>query len=181
MAEAEIEELRKRVRELEDERDIKDLFARWHYACTGGFNGVQAGRMEALDCLSDDATIEIQGLHEPGKGPKGREEYTQFWDYYYGDAGPLPYVFQTSLGERVELNGDEATHYTNMLIMTLFRGGEPSIGLSRRINYLRREPQGWRITKTTTDGGFSAPLPELRGNLNELPPMADRTPWTYQG
>jgi SnoaL-like domain len=178
---ARIEELEKLVRGLQDERDIKDLFARWHYACTGGFNGVQSGRMEALECLSEDATIEIQGLHAPGQGPKGREQYTEFWDYYYGDAGPLPYVFQTSLGERVEVNGDEAVHYTNMLIITWPRGTDPSLGLSRRINWLRREPQGWRITKTTTDGGYHVPLDKIGGNLNPLPDPEPRTPWTYKG
>jgi hypothetical protein len=176
-----VQQLEARVRELEDVREILDVFSRWHYACTGGFNGVQAGRMEALDCLTEDATIEIQGLHEPGKGPKGREQYTKFWDYYYGDNGPLPYVFQTSLGERVEVNGDEAVHYTNMLGIFQARGAPATIGLTRRVNHLRRTADGWRITKTTTDGGFTGPLTELQGNLNQLPSMEDRTPWTYRG
>ncbi len=63
-----IKELEARLRELEDIREINEVFRRWHYACTGGFNGIQAGRMEALDVLTEDATIEIQALHEPGNG-----------------------------------------------------------------------------------------------------------------
>jgi hypothetical protein len=176
-----VQQLEARVRELEDVRDVIDTFSVWHYGCTGGFNGVQAGRMEALDCLTEDATIEIEGLHEPGKGPKGREQYTRYWDYYYGDAGPLPYVFQTSLGDRVDIDGDRAVHYTNMLGIFQARGAQATIGLTRRRNFLVRTADGWRIEKTTTEGGFSAPLSELLGRKNELPPMEARTPWTYEG
>jgi hypothetical protein len=179
--EARIAALEARVRELEDVREISDTFQRWHYACTGGFNGLPAGRMEALDVLTEDATIEIEGLHEPDKGPKGREQYTPYWDYYYGDAGPLPYVYQTALGERIEVDGDRAVHYTSQLGIFQMRDAEPTISLTRRRNWLVRTPDGWRIEKTNTEGGFSAPLSELRGRLNELPPQEERTPWTYQG
>ena len=71
MSDPKLTQLEARVRELEDVREINDVFFKWHYECTGGFNGKQAGRMEALECLTEDATIEIQGLHEPGKGPRG--------------------------------------------------------------------------------------------------------------
>ena len=98
-------------------------------------------------------------------------------------AGPLPYVFQTSLGKRVEVDGDTAVHRTNMLGLFQHRGAKPTMGLTRRVNYLRREPGGWKITKTTTpppDGGLSFAVEELGGNLNPLPDeMEARTPWTY--
>jgi hypothetical protein len=179
--ESRVESLEAQVRELQDIREINDLFHKWHYACTGGFSGVQAGRMEALDVLTDDATIEIEGLHEPGKGPRGRDEYTKYWEYYFGDNGPLPYVFQTSLGEKVELHGDTAIQYTNMLGIFQARDQPPTIGVTRRRNWLIRTPDGWRIEKTTTEGGLSAPLSELIGRLNQLPPQEDRKPWTYGG
>ena len=70
--------LEARVQELEDVRQITDAARKFNWECCGGFNGVQAGRMEALDNLADDATIEVKGLHEPGKGPKGREQYTEY-------------------------------------------------------------------------------------------------------
>jgi SnoaL-like domain len=178
---ARVKELEARLRELEDIREINEVFRRWHFACTGGFNGIQAGRMEALDVLTEDATIEIQALHEPGRGPKGRDEYTRYWDFYFGDAGPLPYVFQTSLDQRVEIDGDTAVQYSNQLGIFQARNSGPMLSLSRRINYLRRTPEGWRIYKTTGDSAFSTPIEELKGPLNALPPQEDRIPWTYGG
>ena len=173
--------LEARVRELEDINEINEVFRKWHFACTGGFVGKQAGRMEALECLTDDATIEVHGMHEPGKGPKGREQYTKFWAYFVGDDGPLPYVFQTSVGEQVVLKGDTAVQRHNMLGIFQLRGGKPSAGLSQRVNDLVRTADGWRVSKTTVTGGLSFQLDELKGSLNELLPLAQRTPWTYEG
>lgn len=181
MSEKTIEQLEKRLQELEDARDIKDCFSKFHYACTGGFNGKQAGRMEALDYLTDDATIEVQGLHEPGKGPRGRKAFTEYWDYYYGDAGPLPYVFQTSVNDRIEIDGDTAVEYSNMLMIVEFRGNKPILGLSQRVNDYVRTDSGWKISKTTMVGGYTTTLNDINGNLNELPPMEARTPWSYDG
>ena len=181
MSEDRIEALEARVRELEDVRTIQDLFFNFHYACTGGFVGKQAGRMEALDYLTDDATIEVLGLHEPGKGPRGRKEFTEYWDYYYGDAGPLPFVFQTSVNEKVVLKGDEAVGYSNMLMMVGFREGKPLMGLSQRINEYVRTDADWKIRKTTMVGGFTTEIERLDGALNPLPAADTRTPWTYQG
>ena len=65
-AEVQIEKLTARVRELEDVRDVLDVFNRWHYACTGGFNGVQAGRMEALDCLTEPLSANPVDRNRPG-------------------------------------------------------------------------------------------------------------------
>jgi len=172
--------LEERVRELEDVREINEVFFKWHYECTGGFNGKQAGRMGALECLTEDATIEIHGLHQPGQGPKGRAQYTEFWDYYFGDAGPLPYVFQTSVADKVTVTGDTAVQLSNMLIIQQARGAQPGIGLSQRTNHYVRTPAGWRISKTTVDGGYRIRVDELQGNLNKLPPPEPRTPWTYK-
>lgn len=173
--------LEARIRELEDVREINEVFFKWHFECTGGFNGKQAGRMEALECLTEDATIEVQGLHKPGQGPTGREQYTEFWDYFYGDEGPLPYVFQTSVAEKVTITGDTAVQKSNMLGIFQNRGGKPTIGLSQRTNNFVRTAQGWRINKTTVEGGFSIAVDELHGNLNKLPAPASRTLWSYKG
>lgn len=191
MADAGNKSLEARVRELEDVREIQDLFFKWHYDNTGGFNGKQPGRLDFLDCLTDDATIEIQGLHEPGKGPRGRKEYTEFTEYYFGDDGPLPYVFQTSVAEKIEVDGDTAVQTTNQLGIFQFRSGDTpgrgelakaSLSLTQRVNHLVRTKDGWRIQKTLMQGGFSIPIEELHGNLNKLPEkMAQRTPWTYKG
>ncbi len=177
--EARVRNLEARLRELEDIREINEVFRRWHHACTGGFNSIQAGRMEALDVLTEDATIEIQALHQPGRGPKGRDQYTKYWDFYFGDAGPLPYVFQTSFDQKVEVSGDTAVQYSNQLGIFQARHSAPMLSLSRRTNYLRRTPDGWRIYKTTGDSAFASTLADLKGPLNPLPPQEDRTPWTF--
>jgi hypothetical protein len=186
MAEAGKRTLEERVQELEDVREITDLFFKWHYACTGGFNGKQAGRAEALECLTEDATIEVHGQHKPGQGPRGREQYTQFWDFFYGDDGPLPYVFQTSVADNVVVTGDTAVHKTNMMGIFQFRSPnglvKATVGLTQRTNDCVRTKDGWRIAKTTVEGGFSIAADELQGALNKLPElMAQRTPWTYTG
>jgi hypothetical protein len=179
MSESEIEILRARVRELEDLREIHEVWFRFHRLTTGGFNGKQAGKMEALECLTDDATIEVQGLHQPGKGPRGREQVTEYWAYWFGDAGPLPYVFQTSVSEQIEVDGDTAVQVSNMLMIALLRGQPPILTLSERINHLVRTPKGWRISRTTLDGGFIVDLEKIRGPLNELPEQEQRTLWTH--
>jgi ketosteroid isomerase-like protein len=179
--ESRVKDLEARLRALEDVREINEVFWRWHHACTGGFNGIPAGRMEALDVLTDDATIEIQALHEPGKGPRGRDQYTKYWDFYFGDAGPLPYVFQTSLDQKVEVTGDTAVQYSNQLGIFQARDSVPMLSLSRRTNYLRRTSEGWKIYKTTGDSAFSTPLLDLKGPLNPLPAQEERVPWTYAG
>ena len=181
MSDDRIAKLEARIRELEDVREINEVFFKWHYECTGGFNGKQAGRMEALECLTEDATIEVHTLHKPGQGPKGRKQYTEFWDYFYGDAGPLPYVFQNSVAEKVIVDGDTATQWSNQLGIFQNRGGRPRAGLSQRVNYFVRTPKGWRIEKTTIEGGMSFYVDDLQGNLNKLPPQTPRTPWTYKG
>jgi hypothetical protein len=173
--------LEARVRELEDVRAINDLWFKWHYECTGGFNGKQAGRMEALECLTEDATIEIQGLHEPGKGPRGRKAYTEFWDYYFGDAGPLPYVFHGSVAERVVVAGDAATQQSNMFGIFQLRGGRPAVGLSQRNHRFVRTAAGWKMSYRDMEGGFSFLADALHGPLNPLPEAEPRTPWTPQG
>ncbi len=182
--EAQVAEQGKRLRELQDVREIEDCFHRFHWNCCGGFGGLQAGKMECLDELAEDATFEVKGLHEPGKGPKGREQYTEYWDYFYGDAGPLPYVFQVCVSQTVEVNGDEATGKAVQLGMFQFRGAKPSVGLSLRTNTYVRTDKGWKIRKTTIDGGFGFKVDQFEGGsspLNELPPADDRKPWTWDG
>jgi hypothetical protein len=179
MSEIDVAELKAELRELKDVREINELWFKWHHSCTGGFNGKQAGRMEALECLAEDATIEIQGLHEPGKGPKGPKQCTEFWEYFYGDNGPLPYVFQCSVSERVKVTGDTAVQESVQFAIIGPRGQKPRAGLVQRTNNLVRTPAGWRIQKVAHGGGFFFPLGELQGNLNSLPEMEARTPWTY--
>jgi hypothetical protein len=182
MSDSKRSDLEARIRELEDVREINDVWFKWHHECTGGFNGIQAGKMEALECLTDDATIEVQHLHQPGKGPRGREQYTEFWKYYFGDAGPLPHVFQVSVADKVKVTGDTAVQQSVMLCMLGSRGRKPRLMLAQRTNDFVRTTLGWRIKRTTHEGTYYFEMDQnMLGNLNSLPAQEPRTPWSYKG
>ena len=80
-------------------------------------------------------------IGKPGEGPTGRAELTKYWDYYYGDKGPLSRVFQTSLDQHIEVDSDTATQESNQIIVFEFHGRPPVFGISRRKNHLVRTPE----------------------------------------
>ena len=134
---ARLEALEARVRELEDVRAINDVFRRWHRACTGGFNGIPTHRtLEGIDLLTDDATIEVQGLHEPGTGPTGREALLAYFKPYHGPEGLLPRVFQTGVDYGVTVDGDTAMQESNLIILTGYKNGAAAFSMSRYTQHL---------------------------------------------
>lgn len=181
MDQTELETMKAHLQELRDIREINDLWFKWHHACTGGWSGKQAGGMEALECLSEDATIEIEGHHLPGEGPKGPKECTEFWSFFYGDEGPLPYVFQCSVSERVTVNGDTAVQESVQYCVLQFRDQKPRSGVVQRVNNMVRTPASWRIQKVMHFGGYFFEVEKLIGELNPPRPMDQRKPWTYKG
>jgi hypothetical protein len=176
VSDAKVSDLEARVRALEDVRAINDVLFDWHDRCAGGFNGKQAHRPEALECLTDDALI-AESPERPGHGPRGREEIAQHWAYFHGDAGPIPFVLHASVAERVTLKGDIATQVSNMLGIFQLRDGKPMIGLSQRNHAFRRTEHGWRMSYRDSAGGFAIVADRLHGPLNPLPPPEARTPW----
>jgi hypothetical protein len=160
--ESRLEALEARLRELEDVREINDVMRRWHYACTGGFNGIQTHRtLEGIDLLADDGTIEVQGLHKPGEGPTGREALLEYFSAYHGDNGALPHVFQTGVDYGVTVTGDTAVQDSNLVIVTEFSDGSRAFSLSRYHNDYVRTPAGWRIKTIRLEQGYTVPLQEL--------------------
>jgi ketosteroid isomerase-like protein len=160
---ARLEALEGRVRELEDVREINDVFRRWHRACTGGFNGIPTHRtLEGIDLLTDDATIEVQGLHEPGTGPTGREALLAYFKPYHGTEGLLPRVFQTGVDYGVTVTGDTAVQDSNLVILTGYNNGNAAFSMSRYRNGYRRTDAGWRITRIGLEQGFTVPLDSLQ-------------------
>ena len=158
-----IKELEARVQELEDVREINDVMRRWHYACTGGFNGIPAHRArEALDLLTDDATIELQMLHDKGTGPTGTEALFEYLRQFEGDDGKLPQVFQTGSDYRVEVHGDTAVQRSNIVTLAQgeVTGGRAQMGTSRYVNEFVRAPEGWKIKKISLVSALNAPFQE---------------------
>jgi hypothetical protein len=168
--------LEARVRALEDVREINGVLFDWHFAATGGFNGVQSHRPEALECLSEDALI-AESPDRPGFGPKGLAQIAKHWAYFHGDAGPLPHIFHCSVAEKVIVTGDAATQKSNMLGFFQLRGGKPAVGLSQRNHHFVRTANGWRMSHRDSEGGLTFMAEELHGNLNPLQPLDEREPW----
>jgi hypothetical protein len=180
VSDAEPCDLEARVRELEDVREINAVIFDWHAAATGGFNGLQSHRPEALELLTADALI-AESPDRPGYGPRGLAQIAQHWAYFSGDAGPLPYVFHGSVAERVVVAGDAATQQSNMFGIFQLRGGRPAVGLSQRNHRFVRTAAGWKMSYRDMEGGFSFLADALHGPLNPLPEAEPRTPWTPQG
>jgi hypothetical protein len=176
MADARLADLDARLRALEDVRAINDVLFDFHDGASGGFDGKQSHRPEALGGLADDALI-AEAPDRPGFGPKGREEITRHWAYFHGDAGPIPYVLHASVDDKVTLDGDDATQVSNMFGIFQMRGAAPVLGLSQRNHAFRRTADGWRMTYRDSAGGFAIAADELLGPLNPLPPQEARTPW----
>ncbi len=154
--------LEARLRELEDVREINDVMRCWHYACTGGFNGIQTHRtLEGIDLLAEDGTIEVQGLHKPGDGPTGREALLKYFSAFHCDNGSLPHVFQTGVDYGVTVTGDTAVQDSNLVIVTEFSDGSRAFSLSRYHNDYVRTPAGWRIKTIRLEQGYTVPLKEL--------------------
>jgi ketosteroid isomerase-like protein len=161
--ETRLKALEARVQELEDVREINDVMRRWHYACTGGFNGIPTHRtLEGIDLIAEDGTIEVQGLHKPGEGPTGREALLAYFSAYHGDDGLLPQVFQTGVDYGVKVTGDTATQDSNLVIVTGYKDGSKAFSLSRYHNDFVRTPDGWKIKKIRLEQGYTVPLGELR-------------------
>lgn len=161
--EARLKVLEARMQELEDVREINDVMRRWHYACTGGFNGIPTHRtLEGIDLLADDGTIEVQSLHKPGEGPTGREALLAYFRPYHGRDGLLPQVFQTGVDYGVTVTGDTATQDSNLVIVTGYQDGSKAFSLSRYHNDFVRTPDGWKIKTIRLEQGYTVPLGELQ-------------------
>lgn len=105
---AELETMKAHLQELRDIREINDVWFKWHHACTGRLEWQASGRHGSPRMPVGRRHDRDRGPSPAGQGPKGPKECTEFWSFFYGDEGPLPYVFQCSVSERVTVNGDTA-------------------------------------------------------------------------
>ena len=68
MLRKEVAELRATVQHLKDVQDINDVFFKWHFECTGGFKGKQAGREELFTLFPYGyvrQVTKIAGMRQP--------------------------------------------------------------------------------------------------------------------
>jgi hypothetical protein len=171
--ESRIKVLEERLQYLEDVREINEVMRRWHYGCTGGFNGRQTHRTaETIDLVAEDGSIEVQGLHEPGTGPKGREAMLQYFAPFHGDNGFLPHVYQTGVDYGVVVNGDTAVQHSNLLCITQYqdRSVQPEFLFSRYVNEFVRTPDGWKIKNIRLEQCYKTTLNDLIPAQTYRPP-----------
>jgi hypothetical protein len=152
-------ELEARVRELEDVRQIADVQRQWDNMCAGGFNGLETHRTEeALHLLTDDATLEVQGMHDRGEGPKGKVDLRRYFDALSGAVALGSHITSDN---RIEVHGDVAYQNADCIGMGQGAGPDdpPRLSFVRYSTELVRTPEGWRIRKLIITNGLGTHLP----------------------
>ncbi len=159
----------RRVEVLEAEADIRRLQARYMFLCDtpNPEYGVadDAKRIELiLELYTEDAVWEGVGEYYDGQfgraegKPAIREHFQRFWGEKKDPALLLNAHYLTS--EQIHVHGDTADGQWIHMQPWLFSDGKSLLRSSRLNNAFRKEPDGWRITRTRTENVFVAPLPD---------------------
>ncbi|MGW4393707.1 nuclear transport factor 2 family protein [Amycolatopsis nivea] len=159
----------RRVEVLEAEADIRRLQARYMFLCDtpNPEYGVadDAKRIELiLELYTEDAVWEGVGEYYDGQfgraegKPAIREHFQRFWGEKQDPALLLNAHYLTS--EQIHVHGDTADGQWIHMQPWLFSDGKSLLRSSRLNNAFRKEPDGWRITRTRTENVFVAPLPD---------------------
>ncbi|WP_108259985.1 nuclear transport factor 2 family protein [Mangrovicoccus ximenensis] len=161
--------LERRIAQLEAEAEIRRLQARYMFLCDTPLPefGVadDAERIERIVALyTPDAVWEGVGEHYDGQFGRAegrdaiRAHFARFW------AGKDPELILNChylTSEQIHVAADGRTAEGQWVHMQpwLFSDGKALLRSSRLNNAFRREPEGWRITRTRTENVFIAPLP----------------------
>ncbi|WP_275293463.1 nuclear transport factor 2 family protein [Amycolatopsis sp. La24] len=159
----------RRVEVLEAEADIRRLQARYMFLCDtpNPEYGVadDAKRIELiLELYTEDAVWEGVGEYYDGQfgraegKPAIREHFQRFWGEKKDPALLLNAHYLTS--EQIHVHGNTADGQWIHMQPWLFSDGKSLLRSSRLNNAFRKEPDGWRITRTRTENVFVAPLPD---------------------
>ncbi len=159
----------RRVEVLEAEADIRRLQARYMFLCDtpNPEYGVadDAKRIELiLELYTEDAVWEGVGEYYDGQFGRAegkaaiREHFQRFWGEKKDPALLLNAHYLTS--EQIHVHGDTADGQWIHMQPWLFSDGKSLLRSSRLNNAFRKEPDGWRITRTRTENVFVAPLPD---------------------
>nr|WP_245573193.1 nuclear transport factor 2 family protein [Amycolatopsis benzoatilytica] len=162
-----VAELARRVGVLEAEAEIRRIQARYMFLCDTPCPEFGVADDERridliMELYAEDAVWE--GVGEYYDGQFGRAEgaaairahFQRFWGEKRDPALLLNAHYLTS--EQIRVDGDAATGQWIHLQPWLFSDGTALLRSSRLNNAFRREPGGWRITRTRTENVFIAPL-----------------------
>ncbi|WP_406689818.1 nuclear transport factor 2 family protein [Saccharopolyspora sp. ID03-671] len=166
MTESTIAALTRRIEVLEAEAEIRRIQARYLFLCDTPCPefGVRddAERIDRIiELYAPDAVWEGVGEHYDGQFGRAeghaaiRAHFERFWSR--DPALVLNAHYLTS--EQIRVDGDEATGLWIHLQPWLFADGSGVLRSSRLNNAFRRDPDGWKITRTRTENVLIAPLP----------------------
>ncbi|MDI2027117.1 nuclear transport factor 2 family protein [Saccharopolyspora sp. TS4A08] len=166
MTESTIAALTRRIEVLEAEAEVRRIQARYLFLCDTPCPefGVRddAERIDRIiELYAPDAVWEGVGEHYDGQFGRAeghaaiRAHFERFWSRE--PALVLNAHYLTS--EQIRVDGDEATGLWIHLQPWLFADGSGVLRSSRLNNAFRRDPDGWKITRTRTENVLIAPLP----------------------
>lgn len=169
MTESTIAALTRRIEVLEAEADIRRIQARYMFLCDSPCPEFavrdDAERIDAImELYASDAVWEGVGEHYDGQFGRAeghaaiRAHFERFWSRERDPALLLNAHYLTS--EQIHVSGDQATGLWIHVQPWLFADGSGLLRSSRLNNAFRREPEGWKITRTRTENVFIAPLPD---------------------
>ncbi|WP_253949203.1 nuclear transport factor 2 family protein [Mangrovicoccus sp. HB161399] len=169
-AEDAIAALTRRIEVLEAEADIRRLQARYMFLCDTPLPefGVadDAERIERIvELYTADAVWEGVGEYYDGQFGRAaghdaiRAHFTKFWGQKQDPELILNCHYLTSEQIRVHDGGATAEGQWVHMQPWLFSDGKALLRSSRLNNAFRKEPGGWRISRTRTENVFIAPLP----------------------
>lgn len=169
MTDPTIAALTRRIEVLEAEAEIRRIQARYMFLCDTPCPEFavrdDAERIEKIvELYAADAVWEGVGEHYDGQFGRAeghseiRAHFQRFWSRDRQPALLLNAHYLTS--EQIQVDDDEATGLWIHMQPWLFADGSGVLRSSRLNNAFRREPDGWKITRTRTENVFIAPLPD---------------------
>lgn len=169
MTDPTIAALTRRIEVLEAEAEIRRIQARYMFLCDTPCPEFavrdDAERIERIiELYAADAVWEGVGEHYDGQFGRAeghseiRAHFQRFWSRDRHPALVLNAHYLTS--EQIQVDGDEAGGLWIHMQPWLFADGTGVLRSSRLNNAFRKEPDGWKITRTRTENVFIAALPD---------------------
>lgn len=163
-----IEQLLRRIENLEAEADIRRIQARYMFLCDTpcpefGVEDDQRRIDLIMELYTEDAVWEGVGEYYDNQfgRAEGQEEirahFNRFWGEKSDPALLLNAHYLTS--EQIHVDGDEATGQWIHMQPWLYADGTSLLRSSRLSNAFRKVGGEWRISRTRTENVFIAPLP----------------------
>jgi hypothetical protein len=168
----ELDRLARRIDELHDIEQIKQLQARFWLACDGDFvHGPTHDPVALTDLFTEDGSWIIEGFEsEGGSRPEmradGREDLLA---WFTRSQKNVPFSMHVGAAPVIEVDGSEATGTWKLLgLMTTSENQALWAGAIYNVVY-RRTGNGWRIREARLAIGFNTPFEDGWGKMRFAP------------